>query len=328
LAGAASILLGIQTFETQCAGVPMTKKTESRIVFWVFLAPVLFSFIMVMVVPFIMGTYYAFTNWTSSARADNALKFIGFKNFADSLSDPSFLYSFGITFAYTIVNMIAINIVAFALALLVTGNLKFKNVYRVGFFVPNLIGGIILGYIWQFIFNNAVPSLGTLIPALSFMNDPNNLMLGKNTSALAAMVIVGTWQYAGYIMMIYVAAIENIPQELIEAAKIDGATPWKRLRFITIPLCAQSFTVTMFLTLVNSFKQFDVNVSLTSGGPSTMLMGKPILGTQLLALNIYNTAFISNRLSEAQARAFVFFLVLAVISIIQVLMNKKKEIEL
>jgi len=306
----------------------MTKKTESRIVFWIFLAPVLFAFIMVMVIPFIMGTYYAFTNWTSSARADSTLKFVGFKNFAESLTDPSFLYSFGITFVYTFLNMIAINIVAFALALLVTGNLKFKNVYRVGFFVPNLIGGIILGYIWQFIFNNAIPSLGTLIPALSFLNDPNNLMLGENTSALAAMIIVGTWQYAGYIMMIYVAAIENIPQELIEAAKIDGATPWKRLRFITIPLCAQAFTVTMFLTLVNSFKQFDVNVSLTSGGPSTMLMGKPILGTELLALNIYNTAFISNKLSEAQARAFVFFFVLAIISIIQVLMNKKREIEL
>ncbi|SLM19872.1 ABC-type transporter, integral membrane subunit [uncultured spirochete] len=306
----------------------MTKKTESRVVFWAFLAPVLFAFIMVMIIPFFLGSYYAFTNWTSSARVDNGLRFVGFKNFTNSLKDPSFLYSFGITFVYTILNMIAINVTAFALALLVTGNLRFKNVYRVGFFVPNLIGGIILGYIWQFIFNNAVPSLGTIIPALSFLADPDKLILGKNTSALAAMIIVGTWQYAGYIMMIYVAAIENIPQELIEAAKMDGATPWIRLKAITIPLCAQSFTVTMFLTLVNSFKQFDVNVSLTSGGPSTMLMGKPILGTELLALNIYNTAFISNKLSEAQARAFVFFLVLAIISLIQVYVNKKKEIEL
>jgi len=306
----------------------MTKKTESAVIFWVFLAPVLFAFIMVMVIPFFLGSYYAFTNWTSSARADNALRFVGLKNFIDSLRDPSFLYSFGIPFAYTILHMIAINVTAFVLALLVTGNLRFKNVYRVGFFVPNLIGGIILGYIWQFIFNNAIPSLGTLIPALGFLADPDKLMLSRNTSALAAMIIVGTWQYAGYIMMIYVAAIENIPQELIEAAKIDGATPWIRLRAITIPLCAQAFTVTMFLTLVNSFKQFDVNVSLTSGGPSTMLMGRPILGTELLALNIYNTAFISNSLSEAQARAFVFFLVLAIISIIQVYVNKRREIEL
>ncbi|MDH7483156.1 MAG: sugar ABC transporter permease [Spirochaetales bacterium] len=306
----------------------MTKKTESRIVFWVFLVPVLFAFLMVMVIPFFLGSYYAFTNWSSSARVDGGLRFVGLQNFAESLRDPSFLYSFGITFVYTVLNMIAINVVAFALAMLVTGNLRFKNLYRAGFFVPNLIGGLILGYIWQFIFNNAVPSLGQAIPALGFLADPANLMLSKNTTALVAMVIVGTWQYAGYIMMIYVAAIENIPQELIEASKIDGATPWIRLKAITLPLCAQAFTVTMFLTLVNSFKQFDVNVSLTSGGPSTMLMGQPVLGTELLALNIYNTAFISNKLSVAQARALVFFLVLAIISLIQVYVNKKKEIEL
>jgi len=306
----------------------MTKRTESSLVFWVFLAPVLFAFIMVMVIPFFLGSYYAFTNWSSSARVDGGLRFVGLQNFAESFRDPAFLYSFGITFAYTILNMIAINVAAFALALLVTGELRLKNVYRVGFFVPNLIGGLILGYIWQFIFNNAIPSLGRIIPVLGFLANPGNLMLSKNTSALAAMIVVGTWQYAGYIMMIYVAAIENIPQELLEAAKIDGATPWIRLKSITIPLCAQAFTVTMFLTLVNSFKQFDVNVSLTSGGPSTMLMGQPILGTELLALNIYNTAFISNKLSVAQARAFVFFFVLAIISIIQVYVNKKREIEL
>jgi raffinose/stachyose/melibiose transport system permease protein len=224
--------------------------------------------------------------------------------------------------------MFFINLVAFALALLVTSELRLKHIYRVGFFVPNLIGGLILGYIWQFIFNNAIPSLGNLIPSFKFLSDPNNLMLSKNTSALIAMVIVGTWQYAGYIMMIYIAAIENVPQELHEAAKIDGATPWIRLKAITIPMAAQAFTVTMFLTLVNSFKQFDVNVSLTSGGPSTMLFGKPILGTELIALNIYNTAFISNNLAQGQARAVVFFLVLAIISIIQVYVNKKKEIEL
>ncbi|HNY98383.1 MAG TPA: sugar ABC transporter permease [Rectinema sp.] len=306
----------------------MTKKTESSLVFWIFLLPVLFAFIMVMVIPFALGSYYAFTNWTSSARVDSSLKFVGFENFSNSLKDPSFLYSFGITFVYTILNMIVINIVAFVLALFVTGDLRFKNLYRVGFFVPNLIGGIILGYIWQFIFNNALPSLGSIVPALDFLSDPANLMLSKPNTAIAAMIIVGTWQYAGYIMMIYVAAIENIPQELIEASRIDGASTWVRLKSITIPLCAQAFTVTMFLTLVNSFKQFDVNVSLTSGGPSTILMGQPIFGTELLALNIYNTAFISNKLSEAQARAFIFFLILAIISIIQVNVNKKKEIEL
>jgi raffinose/stachyose/melibiose transport system permease protein len=306
----------------------MTKKTETTVVFWVFLAPVLFAFIMVIVIPFFMGAYYAFTNWSSSARLDGGLRFVGFENFVQSFKDPSFLYSFRITFIYTILNMICINIIAFVLALLVTGDLKLKNIYRVGFFIPNLIGGLILGYIWQFIFNNAIPSLGKMIPFLSNLAKTENLMLSNSTSALIAMVIVSTWQYAGYIMMIYVAAIENVPQELYEAAKIDGANAWIRLKAITIPMVAQAFTVTTFLTLVNSFKQFDVNVSLTSGGPSTMLMGKPVLGTELLALNIYNTAFISNNLAMGQARAVIFFLILVIISLIQVYVNKRKEIEL
>jgi len=306
----------------------MNKKRENSAIFWLFLAPVLLAFLLVIIIPFFMGVFYSFTNWSSSARADNALKFIGLTNFTGSFKDPAFAYSFGVTILYTILNMIFINFVAFALALLVTSQLKLRNIYRVGFFVPNLIGGLILGYIWQFIFNNAIPSLGRIFNLLAFLNVPENLILSKNTTAILALVAVGTWQYAGYIMMIYIAAIENVPLELHEAAKIDGATPFVRLMKITIPMAAQAFTVTTFLTLVNSFKQFDVNVSLTSGGPSTIYMSKPILGTELLALNIYNTAFVSNNLAMGQARAVVFFLVLAIIALIQVYVNKKKELEL
>lgn len=301
---------------------------ESRQVFWLFLLPALFAFVMVMVIPFFMGAFYAFTNWSSSAKLDGGLKFIGLKNFIDSFKDPAFVYSFGLTGVYTLLSMVTVNLIAFALALLVTSKIKLKNIYRAGFFIPNLIGGLILGYIWQFIFNNAVPALGKIAPLLSSLAVPENLMLSKSTTAVIAMVIVSTWQYAGYIMMIYIAAIENVPEELHEAAKIDGANSWMRLKMITLPMVAQAFTVTMFLTLVFSFKQFDVNVSLTSGGPSTMLMNKPILGTELLALNIYNTAFISNNLAMGQARAVLFFIVLAIISLIQVYVNKKKEIEL
>jgi raffinose/stachyose/melibiose transport system permease protein len=145
---------------------------------------------------------------------------------------------------------------------------------------------------------------------------------------MIALIIVGIWQYAGYIMMIYVAALDGVPQELHEAATIDGAGIVERTRHITIPMIAQAFTITMFLTLVQSFKQFDVNVSLTAGGPSTMFMGRPIFGTQLLALNIYDTAFTANNLAEGQARAVVFFLVLIFISLGQVSANKKKEVEL
>lgn len=306
----------------------MKTKRENALVFWLFLAPVLVAFALVIVVPFALGIYYSFTNWSSSARADSVVRFIGLENYAKSFADPAFLHSFIVTVSYTAMNVVFINAVAFGLAMLVTSKIKLRKFYRVGFFLPNLIGGLILGYIWQFLFNNALPSLGNAIPFLSGLADPDAYMLSKSGTALVALVIVGTWQYAGYIMMIYIAAIENVPVELHEAAMIDGASPLQRLRAITLPMVAQAFTVTMFLTLVQSFKQFDVNVSLTSGGPSTLFQGRPILGTELLALNIYNTAFLSNKLSEGQARAVVFFVVLAIISLIQVAVNKKKELEL
>jgi raffinose/stachyose/melibiose transport system permease protein len=296
-------------------------------VFWLFLAPVLFAFLVVIVIPFFLGVYYSFTNWSATARADDVLRVIGLANYAGILKDPSFTYSFILTVVYTLLNMAVINVVSFSLALLVTRKLKGRNVYRAGFFIPNLIGGLILGYIWQFIFNNAIPSIGTMLGFLSWAN-AENLLLAKSNTALLAMVLVGTWQYAGYIMVIYVAAIENIPQELVEAAQIDGASPLRRLFAITLPMASQAFTITLFLTLVNSFKQFDVNVSLTAGGPSAMFMGQPIYGTQLLAMNIYNQGLKSDDMAGGQARAVVFFLVLVIVSVVQVSINKKREIEL
>ena len=306
----------------------MENTRENRIVFWLFLAPVLFAFLMVVVIPFFLGIFYSFTDWSSSARAGGGLHFIGLENFTESLKDPSFLYSFLLSFIYTALNVLAINIVSFALALMVTSAIKGRNLYRVGFFLPNLIGGLILGYVWQFIFNNALPGLGEVWKVLAPLAEPENLVLAGRSKSVLALVIVGTWQYAGYIMMIYVAALESVPVELHEAARIDGAGAWHRLKNITVPMVAQAFTITLFLTLVNSFKQFDVNVSLTNGGPSTMFMGKPIFGTELLALDIYRTAFVANNLAQGQARAFVFFIVLVIISVVQVRTSKKREIEL
>jgi raffinose/stachyose/melibiose transport system permease protein len=293
------------------------RKAKHPPVFWLFLAPVILAFALVIVIPFLLGVYYSFTNWSATARLGGSLKAVGLRNFAGILKDPSFTYSFILTVVYTVLNMIVINVVSFSLAMLVTRKLKGRNVYRAGFFVPNLIGGLILGYVWQFIFNNAIPSIGTMIGFASWA-DAENLLLAKSTTATIAMVLVGTWQYAGYIMVIYVAAIETIPQELVEAAQIDGASPFRRLRAITLPMTRQAFTITIFLTLVNSFKQFDVNVSLTGGGPSAMFLGQPIYGTQLLAMNIYNQGFKSNDMAGGQARAVVFFLVLVIVSIIQV----------
>jgi len=306
----------------------MKRERENTIIFWLFLAPVLFAFLMVIVIPFFMGIFYSFTNWSSSARLNNALRFVGMQNFTHSLKDPVFLFSFLVTTLYTILNVLVINAVALALALVVTSRLKLRNLYRVGFFIPNLIGGLVLGYIWQFIFNNAIPAIGEAVPLLSSLANPDNLVLSKEGSSIAALVIVGTWQYAGYIMMIYIAAIEGVPQSLFEAATIDGANEFQKFKNITVPMVAQAFTITLFLTLVTSFKQFDVNVSLTAGGPSAMFMGQPLFGTELLSLNIYNTAFVKNVLAEGQARAVIFFVVLVIISIVQVNINKKKEVEM
>lgn len=306
----------------------MNRFHRNSTTFWFFLAPVLFAFAMVIVIPFVVGAYYSLTDWNATARAGQGLSFVGFANFTQSFTDPSFVYSFIITTIYTVANVLVINVVAITLALAVTSRLRLRNVYRMGFFIPYLIGGLILGYLWQFIFNNAIPAIGQGVGFLSGLADPDNLILGKVPTAIMALVIVGSWQYAGYIMMIYVAAIEGVPEELYEAARIDGASDWQQFQKITVPMIAQAFTITMFLTLVNSFKQFDVNFSLTSGGPAVMFMDESIFGTELLAMNIYNTAFVGNDLAAGQARAVIFFVVLVVFSLIQVTINKRKELEL
>ena len=305
----------------------MVRKAKHSTVFWVFLTPVLLAFVFVIVIPFLLGVFYSFTDWSSSAKNAGGINFVGLVNYEKSLVDPRFIYSFGVTSVYTVLNMVFVNLVAFTLALLVSAQLKGRNVYRAGFFIPNLIGGLVLGFVWQFIFNSAVPIIG---PSLGFSSwaNPDNLLLANNVGATLGLVIVGTWQYAGYIMMIYLAAIQSVPQELHEAAQIDGASPARRMWSITFPMVAQAFTVTTFLTLINSFKQFDVNVSLTAGGPSTMFDGVAISSTQLLAMNIYQTAFGANNLSQGQARSVIFFLVLVIISIVQVSISKKKEVEL
>lgn len=286
-----------------------------------FLAPVLFAFTMVMVIPFFLGIYYSMTDF-NGVRTD--LTFVGLKNYETMFSDPLFLHSFLVTVEYTVINVIFVNVVAFALSLMVTSNLKGRNFLRAGFFVPNLIGGIVLGYIWQFVFNNVITQLGST-PGLGFLS--KSLISNKDT-VIWAMSLVNVWQYAGYIMMIYVAAIQGIPANLMEAASVDGANYWTRLTKILIPMMASSFTITTFLTLTNSFKQFDLNMSLTNGGPAGMYMMKAVKTSELLALNIYNTAITKNMWGDGQARAVIFFIVLVCISLVQVAINKRKEVEM
>ena len=292
-------------------------------IFYVFLLPAVFSFAMVIIIPFFMGAYYSFTDWTGDPNIP--IEWVGFANFQTVVTDVTFIHSWLVTTAYALINIVVLNVVAFLLALLVTQKLKLLGFYRAAYFLPNLIGGLVLGYVWQFIFNNALPSFGQASGLIWFYD---NLFMADRNLALLAMVIVGTWQYAGYIMMIYVAAIQGIPDSLIEAAEIDGANYGTVVRKIIFPLVAPAFTVSTFLALVNSYKQFDVNFALTRGGPSGMFMGRALMTTELLAFNIYNTAFSFREYAQGQAKAIIFFFTLTIVALIQVYFNKRKEIEM
>ena len=296
-------------------------RRERKITEFLFLVPTVLAFIMVIIIPFIIGIYYSFTDWDGVNAAKNM---VGLTNYKSIFTEPAFLHAFLVTVEFTVLNVIAVNVVAFLMALLVTSQVKGRNLYRAGFFVPNLIGGIVLGSIWQFIYASILPAVGK---SLGWAGLSASLITNANT-VIGAMVTVNTWQYAGYIMMIYVASIQGISQQVMEAASVDGATYWVRVRKILIPLMANAFTISMFLTLTNSFKMFDVNVALTNGGPTTLFMGKPVQASELLALNIYNTAFKYSKMAEGQAKAVVFFVVLVVVSLIQVSINKSKEVEM
>ncbi|MCF0148891.1 MAG: sugar ABC transporter permease [Clostridium sp.] len=288
----------------------MNKKRKIDKGFWLFIAPSLFALIMVVLIPFIIGIYYTFTNWNG---ANPNYDFVGFSNYANLLKDVQFIYSFKITIIYTIASVITINLLGFALAYFVTRNLKTKNFLRTGFFMPNLIGGLILGFIWQFLFNSVFTSIGTKFGSSLLSTS----LLQERTTAIIAMLIVSAWQYAGYIMVIYVAALENVPTDLIEASKIDGANGIQSFKNITLPMVAPSITVCLFLTLANSFKLFDLNFSLT-----------PLKTTEMLALNIYSEAFVSNGMGVGQAKAIIFFIFVTAISITQVYFTKKREVEM
>jgi len=285
-----------------------------------FIFPCAFAFIMVIIVPFGLGIYYAMTDWNG---VNPIVNWVGLSNFQGMFSEPQFIYSFLITLMYTAINVVFVNIVGFGLALLVTGKLRLRNIYRAGFFVPNLIGGIVLGYIWQFIFNNVQVDMGNAL-GIAFLQKS---LISRPDTVIWAMSVVNTWQYAGYIMMIYVASIQSIPGSVMEAASVDGATFSQRVRRILIPMMASAFTITLFLTLTNSFKQFDLNFTLTNGGPAMRFMAKPIRASQLLAMDIYRTANQQNLMAQAQAKAVIFFIVLVIFSLTQVYLNKRKELE-
>jgi raffinose/stachyose/melibiose transport system permease protein len=281
--------------------------------FALFVGPALLAFCVIVLIPFFTGIYYSFTDWNG---VNGTINWVGLDNFKYLFTeDKQFQQSFWITTKYTVVAIILTNVVGFVLAILVTQMLKTRNILRTVFFMPNLIGGLLLGFVWQFIFVKGFASIGQ-ITGISLFELP---WLGDAKTAFWGIVIVSVWQGAGYIMLIYTAALQNVPQELIEAAKIDGASRWQILRHITIPMVAPAVTVCLFLTISWSFKVFDVNLSLTNGGP--------FKSTEMLALNIYTEAFVNNRYGLGEAKALIFFIVVAAFTIIQVKYTKKKDVE-
>ena len=287
------------------------KHKKNDISFWLFLAPVLIAMIAVVIVPLVYGVGYSFTDWNG---IDDP-KVVGIKNYLKLVKDQNFRNSLWFTAKFAVVSIFFINAFGLGLAMIVTQNIKSSKILRTIFFMPNLIGGLILGFIWQFIFIKAFSAMGTLFGIESMKG-----WLATTETGFWGLVILMSWQMAGYIMVIYIAHLESIDQELIEAAEIDGANAWQRFRHIIFPLIAPAFTVSMFLTLSNSFKLYDQNLSLTAGGPYN--------STQMVAMNIYNTAFSENLMAYAQAKAVIFFIIVAAISLTQVYINKKREVEM
>lgn len=271
--------------------------------FPIFVLPTLAAFLIAFAIPFFMGIYLSLTEFTTITDAS----FVGVQNYMKAFSDNSFISALWFTVRFTVVSVITVNIIAFTLAMILTKGLRGTNFFRTVFFMPNLIGGIVLGYIWQIIINGILQYAGVTITF-----DPKYGFLG--------LVVLTNWQLIGYMMIIYIAGIQNIPGDLIDASRVDGAGFFDTLKNVIIPMVMPSVTICLFLTLTNSFKLFDANLALTDGAPA----GK----TTMLALDIYKTFY--GRIGYqgvGQAKAVVFFLIAALISLVQLGITRRKEVD-
>jgi raffinose/stachyose/melibiose transport system permease protein len=268
-------------------------------------------FAVVLIYPFLQGMYLTFTNWDGFSHD----KFVGLSNYTKSLKDPDFWITLRFTFKYVVVSVITINAVAFGLALLVTSKLKSSNIFRTFLFIPNLIGGVILGVIWQFIFNTALVSLSNKMGWSLFSSS----WLGETNTAFWALIIVTTWQASGYMMIIYVTGLISIEQDVIEAARVDGASAARTLWSIKMPLMAQAFTISIFLTLRGGFMAYDVNLALTGGGPYRT--------TELIAMHIFQDAFAFGNFGTGQSKAVLLFFLVAAAALVQVTISKRAEVQ-
>lgn len=271
--------------------------------FPVFVLPTMIAFTIGFIAPFLLGIYLSFCKFTTVTDA----KFIGLDNYIKTLGDAEFIHSLWYTALYTVVTVLLINVLAFAVAMLLTKGIKGTNIFRTVFFMPNLIGGIVLGYVWQLLLNGILANF-------------DRTLTYSEVYGFWGLVILVLWQQVGYMMIIYISGIQNIPGELIEAAKIDGANSWQILKNVTIPMVMPSITICTFLTLTNGFKLFDQNLALTNGAPSKM--------SELLALNIYNTFYgRAGWEGVGQAKAVEFFVLVAIIALIQNKLTRSKEVQ-
>ena len=278
------------------------QKTLKRY-FPIFVLPTLIAFSFAFIIPFVMGVYLSFCKFKTITNA----QFVGLENYIKIFADKDFVNAFGFTLKFSVVSIITINVFAFILALALTRKIKGTNLFRTVFFMPNLIGGIILGYIWQQMINAVLLKYETTLVA-------------NPTYGFWGLVILMNWQMIGYMMIIYVAGLQNVPTDLIEAAQIDGATSLQTLFKVKIPMVMPSITICLFLTVSNSFKLFDQNLALTAGAPSKK--------TAMLALDIYITFYGRNgHEGVGQAKAVLFFIVVAVIALGQLVLTRRKEVE-
>lgn len=288
------------------------KSSNNKKDFCIFALPGLFCFIAVVMVPFLYGVYLTLTDWNGVAKEKN---FIGLANFAGVIKDAQFWNSLALTFKYVIAVVILVNVLAFAIAYLLTRGIKGQNFFRAGFFTPNLIGGIVLGYIWQFVFSRVFVNIGETTGwsffEASWLSDPDKAFL--------ALVVVSVWQLSGYMILIYVAGFMGLSKDVMEAANIDGASGWVKLKNIIMPLMMSSITICLFLTLSRAFMVYDVNLSLTAGAPYGT--------TEMAAMHVYEKAFTSRQFGVGQAEAFILFVIVACISGLQVYFTKKREVE-
>ena len=278
----------------------------------IFLWPMVAAFAIGFIWPFAQGLFLSFTKFKTTSK----WTWVGIDNYIKALQDESFIYSFGYTALYAIVSVILINVLAFTVAYALTQKIKGANLFRTVFFMPNLIGGIVLGYIWSMIFDGLLSAYNTSI-------------LTNSTWGFWGLVILMCWQQIGYMMIIYIAGLQAVPEDMLEAAKIDGANGWQTLFKVTIPNVMPSITICMFLTLSNGFKLFDQNLALTGGYPYIINPdGTSVHTTEMLALNIYNTFYGQNTGARgvAQAKAVLFFILVAGLSILQLRATRDKEV--